>query len=71
MTYAELVRELRKLLPWERHALLDMLEREERDGTAAPTPPSQLADGTAPQEYLNRLRDEWHDRVKIHANSAR
>lgn len=71
MTFNDLVRELRKLLPQERRVLLDMLERETPNETDASKPPSRLADGTDPREYVNRLRDEWHDRVKIHANSAR
>lgn len=78
MTYDDLVRKLRKLLPQERQTLRDMLEREQQNGTAASTPPSgvdnaapRLADGSDPQEYVNRLREAWHDRVKIHANSAR
>lgn len=77
MTTNELVRELRKLLPWERRALRDMLAREAKNDTAAPTPltdsgtAARLADGSDPQEYVNRLREAWHDRVKIHANSAR
>jgi uncharacterized protein (UPF0216 family) len=66
MTLNDLVKELRKLLPQERQALRDMLEREQQNGTAA-----RLADGSDPQEYVNRLREAWHDRVKIHANSAR
>jgi hypothetical protein len=70
MTYDDLVRKLRKLLPQERQALRDMLEREKQSDTAASTPPSPL-DGSDPQEYVNRLREAWHDRVKIHANSAR
>ena len=70
MTTNELVKELRKLLPWERRALRDMLEREQQNDTAASTPTAQ-PDGTDPQEYVNRLREAWHDRVKIHANSAR
>ena len=73
MTYDDLVRKLRKLLPQERQALRDMLAREEQNDTAAsgPAQPSRLADGSDPQEYVNRLREAWHDRVKIHANSAR
>ena len=80
MTLNDLVKELRKLLPQERQALRDMLEREDKNGAPAPNSPSQLedsgitphlADGTNAQEYVNRLRNEWHDRVKIHANSAR
>jgi hypothetical protein len=70
MTFNDLVKELRKLLPQERQALRDMLEREQQNDTAASTPPSQ-PDGSDPQEYVNRLREAWHDRVKIHANSAR
>ena len=80
MTYDDLVRKLRKLLPQERQALRDMLAREAENDIAAPPPPSsrddngmaaRLADGSDPQEYVNRLRDEWDERVKIHANSAR
>jgi hypothetical protein len=73
MTYDDLVRKLRKLLPQDRHTLIDMLESEEQNDTAGPEPtlPSRLADGSDPQEYVNRLREAWHDRVKIHANSAR
>lgn len=76
MTYDDLVRKLRKLLPQERQTLRDMLEREQQNDMAASTPPSgpdnaRLADGSDPQEYVNRLREAWHDRVKIHANSAR
>jgi hypothetical protein len=71
MTYDDLVRKLRKLLPQERQALRDMLERETPDEADASQPPSRLADGSDPQEYVNRLREAWHDRVKIHANSAR
>ena len=76
MTYDDLVRKLRKLLPQERQALRDMLAREATND-AASTPPddngtaARLADGSDPQEYVNRLREAWHDRVKIHANSAR
>jgi hypothetical protein len=70
MTYVELVREVRKLSPQERRALLDVLEREVQNDTAAPNPrtlldyygvAAHLADGTDPQEYVNRLRDEWDD----------
>jgi DNA-binding transcriptional MocR family regulator len=78
MTYDDLVRKLRKLLPQERQALRDMLARDAQTDTAASTLPSggdhaapRLADGSDPQEYVNRLREAWHDRVKIHANSAR
>lgn len=71
MTYNDLVRELRKLLPWERRALRDMLEHDMQNETDTPKAHLHLADGTDPQEYVNRLRNEWHDRVKIHANSAR
>lgn len=80
MTLNDLVKELRKLLPQERQALRDMLAREAKNDAAASTPPSplddngtaaRLADGSDPQEYVNRLREAWHDRVKIHANSAR
>ncbi len=70
MTYDDLVRKLRKLLPQERQALRDMLAREQQNDTAASTPTAQ-PDGSDPQEYVNRLREAWHDRVKIHANSAR
>ena len=72
MTYDDLVRKLRKLLPQERQALRDMLERQDQNGAAAPEPtPSRLADGSDPQDHVNRLREAWHDRVKIHENSAR
>lgn len=79
MTYDDLVSKLRKLLPQDRRTLLDLLMRDGQNATAVLGQPAQhdedsmarLADGTDPQEYVNRLRDEWHDRVKIHANSAR
>jgi len=71
MTYDDLVRKLRKLLPQERQALRDMLERQVQNGAAAPNPHSHPADSSHPQDHVNRLRDEWDDRVKIHANSAR
>ena len=76
MTYDDLVRKLRRLLPQERRTLLNMLERDEQTDTPQPSRhessgTARLADGTDPREYVNRLRNEWHDRVKIHANSAR
>lgn len=71
MTYVELVREVKKLSPQERRALLDILEREVQNDTTVSKPRSlldyygvaaHLADGTDPQEYVNRLRDEWDER---------
>lgn len=71
MTYVELVREVKKLSPQERRALLDVLEREVKNDASTAKPRSlldyygvaaHLADGTDPQEYVNRLRDEWDER---------
>lgn len=71
MTYVELVREVKKLSPQERRALLDVLEREVQNDTTVSKSRSLLdyygvaahsADGTDAQEYVNRLRDEWDER---------